>query len=71
LPPITSEKEAIAAVVYYYPETMKYLTTHEIKVHDSGTHWIVGIEISPTRRPSDIAFEVNKVTGFVKPIPLR
>lgn len=71
LPPITSEKEAIAAVVYYFPETKKYLETHEIKVHDSGAHWIVGIELSPTRLPPYIAFEVNKATGFVKPIPLR
>ena len=72
IPPITNEKEAIESVVYYYPEVSVYLADNEIKVADAGIIWDVRIDKDmPNIRPRDMAFEVNKVTGYVKRFPLK
>jgi len=74
MPPITSEKEATTAVMYYlrdYPELNASLSDRETSTYNEGERWMVTIYLDNKRRPSFVAFEVNKITGYVKPIPVR
>ncbi len=74
LPPITSEREAIRAVMKYLkdqPDTELQLTNREMKAYDDNAEWLITIDLSVLTRPAFVIYKVNKATGHVKPMPVR
>jgi hypothetical protein len=73
MPPITSEQEALAVVMHHlqdHPELSAFLAGHETSVYYDDGAWRVSFYFED-RLPRFVVFDVNKITGFVKPVPLR
>jgi hypothetical protein len=74
MPPITSETEATTAVMHYLRDDPKLdasLADHETSAYyDEDGQWVVTISLDD-RDPPFLVFDVDKITGFVRPLPVR